>query len=115
MAEKKKETLTTASGSPVADNQNSLTAGPRGPVLVQDWPLFEKHAHFNRERIPERVVHAKGSAAYGALTITKDITQIRRPKFFRKSEKKPNASCVFRPWPANAAPPTPSVMYGASP
>jgi catalase len=64
MAEKKKETLTTASGSPVTDNQNSLTAGPRGPILVQDWQLFEKHAHFNRERIPERVVHAKGSAAY---------------------------------------------------
>ena len=56
-------TLTTAAGIPVGDNQNSLTAGPRGPLLVQDWQLFEKHAHFNRERIPERVVHAKGSAA----------------------------------------------------
>ena len=48
--------LTTESGAPVADNQNSLTAGPRGPLLVQDWQLFEKHANFNRERIPERVV-----------------------------------------------------------
>src|ERR1043166_4014571 len=66
-------TLTTAAGIPVGDNQNSLTAGPRGPLLVQDWQLFEKHAHFNRERIPERVVHAKGSAAYGTPTITKDI------------------------------------------
>ena len=56
-----KKTLTTAAGIPVADNQNSLTAGPRGPLLTQDWKLFEKHAHFNRERIPERVVHAKGS------------------------------------------------------
>lgn len=45
----------------MADNQNSLTAGPRGPLLTQDWKLFEKHAHFNRERIPVRVVHAKGS------------------------------------------------------
>jgi len=63
MAKNKKETLTTASGSPIADNQNALTAGPCGPLLVQDWPLFEKHAHFNRERIPERVVHAKGSGA----------------------------------------------------
>jgi len=52
--------LTTSAGISVADNQNALTAGPRGPLLVQDWPLFEKHAHFNRERIPERVVHAKG-------------------------------------------------------
>jgi hypothetical protein len=61
------ETLTTASGAPVVDNQNSLTAGPRGPVLLEDYWLLEKMAHFNRERIPERVVHAKGSAAYGTL------------------------------------------------
>jgi catalase len=59
-----KKGLTTASGSPIADNQNSLTLGARGPLLVRDWPLFEKHTHFNRERIPERVVHAKGSGAY---------------------------------------------------
>src|SRR5271163_174698 len=67
--------LTTESGAPVADNQNSLTAGPRGPLLVQDWQLFEKHANFNRERIPERVVHAKGSGAYGPLKITGDISR----------------------------------------
>jgi hypothetical protein len=63
MAEMKKETLTSAAGIPVADNQNAITAGERGPLVVQDWQLFEKHAHFNRERIPERVVHAKGPAA----------------------------------------------------
>ena len=51
----KTPTMTTASGCPMADNQNSLTAGPRGPLLAQDWQLFEKHAHFNRERIPERI------------------------------------------------------------
>ena len=51
--------MTTAAGVPVADNQNSLTAGPRGPVLMQDHHLMEKMAHFNRERVPERVVHAK--------------------------------------------------------
>ncbi len=78
MDERKK--LTTAAGIPVGDNQNSLTAGPRGPLLVQDWQLFEKHAHFNRERIPERVVHAKGSGAYGALTITGDITRWTKAK-----------------------------------
>lgn len=90
----KKNTLTTASGSPVADNQNSLTAGPRGPLLVQDWQLFEKHAHFNRERIPERVVHAKGSGAYGALTITRDITRYSKAKVFSQIGKK--TECFLR-------------------
>lgn len=66
--------MTTTTGAPIGDNQNSLTAGPRGPLLVQDWQLMEKHAHFNRERLPERVVHAKGSGAYGTLTITKDLS-----------------------------------------
>jgi catalase len=94
MAKKEKDTLTTAGGSPVADNQNSLTAGPRGPMLVQDWQLFEKHAHFNRERIPERVVHAKGSAAYGILTITGDITQYSKAKVFSQVGKK--TECFLR-------------------
>lgn len=82
------ETLTTASGAPVVDNQNSLTAGPRGPVLLQDYWLLEKMAHFNRERIPERVVHAKGSAAYGTLTITNDITRFTRARLFSEIGKK---------------------------
>jgi catalase len=76
--------LTTASGIPVADNQNSLTAGPRGPVLMQDFHLLEKLAHFNRERIPERVVHAKGSAAYGKFTVTHDVTKYTSAKLFSK-------------------------------
>ncbi len=76
--------LTTASGIPVGDNQNSLTAGPRGPVLLQDFHLLEKLAHFNRERIPERVVHAKGSAAYGTFTVTHDITKYTSAKLFSK-------------------------------
>ncbi|MBU0800671.1 MAG: catalase [Alphaproteobacteria bacterium] len=85
----KPATLTTAGGIPVADNQNSLTAGPRGPLLIQDWPLFEKHAHFNRERIPERVVHAKGSAAYGTFTLTNaDIAKYTRAKFLNGVGKK---------------------------
>jgi catalase len=69
----KRPTLTTDNGMPVSDNQNSITAGPRGPVLMQDFILFEKLAHQNRERIPERGQHAKGSGAYGTLTITHDI------------------------------------------
>ena len=74
----KSPVMTTNNGAVVPDNQNSLTAGPRGPLLAQDWQLFEKHASFNRERIPERVVHAKGSGAYGKLTITGDISQYTR-------------------------------------
>ena len=88
-------TLTTAAGIPVGDNQNSLTAGPRGPLPVQDWQLFEKHAHFNRERIPERVVHAKGSAAYGTLTITKDITRHTKAKLFAEVGKKTDVLLRF--------------------
>ncbi len=80
MSDAPRPTLTTAAGIPVGDNQNSLTAGPRGPLLVQDWQLFEKHAQFNRERIPERVVHAKGSAAYGSLKITGDISAYTKAK-----------------------------------
>ncbi len=88
------KTLTTEAGIPVGDNQNSLTAGPRGPLLVQDWQLFEKHAHFNRERIPERVVHAKGSGAYGTLTITGDITHYTKAKVFGAIGKK--TECFWR-------------------
>ncbi len=66
----KEDKMTTAAGRPVGDNQNSLTVGPRGPVVFEDFLLFEKMAHFNRERIPERVVHAKGSGAYGYFVCT---------------------------------------------
>ncbi|MFZ0872706.1 MAG: catalase [Rhodanobacter sp.] len=84
-----RKTLTTSSGASVPDNQNSLTAGPRGPLLVQDHQLFEKHAHFNRERIAERVVHAKGSAAFGTLTITHDISRYTRASVFKPGSKTP--------------------------
>ncbi|WP_425274306.1 catalase [Pseudomonas kitaguniensis] len=80
--------LTTASGAPVADNQNSRTAGPRGPVLLDDFHLLEKLAHFNRENIPERRVHAKGSGAHGTFTVTRDITQYSRAKLFESIGKK---------------------------
>ena len=72
--------LTTTAGAPVGDNQNSFTAGPRGPVLVQDYQLIEKLAHQNRERIPERPVHAKGWGAHGTLTITGDISCYTKAK-----------------------------------
>jgi catalase len=70
MADEVRKTMTTDAGRPVGDNQNSLTVGPRGPVVYEDFLLFEKMAHFNRERIPERIVHAKGSGAYGHLVCT---------------------------------------------
>lgn len=79
---------TTTAGSPIADNQNTLTAGPRGPVLMQDWQLLEKLAHQNRERIPERTVHAKGTGAHGTFTVTKDITQYTCAKVFSEVGKK---------------------------
>ena len=71
---KKPDTLTTSAGVPIADDQNSITAGARGPVLMQDVALVEKLAHFNRERIPERVVHAKGTGAYGTFTLNHDLS-----------------------------------------
>ncbi|MGO9060324.1 MAG: catalase [Candidatus Binataceae bacterium] len=76
-----KKTLTTESGAPVADNQNSRTTGPAGPVLIEDHHLIEKLAHFDRERIPERVVHAKGSGAYGYFELTADVTRWTKAKF----------------------------------
>jgi catalase len=76
------KTLTTSAGAPVTDNQNSMTAGPRGPVLLQDYQLIEKLAHQNRERIPERVVHAKGWGAYGTLKVTNDISKYTRARVF---------------------------------
>ena len=79
-----RKTLTTTAGAPVADNQNSITAGPRGPVLMQDYKLLEKLAHQNRERIPERTVHAKGWGAHGTLTVTHDISKYTRAKVFSK-------------------------------
>ena len=89
-----KTILTTDSGNPIGDNQNSLTAGPRGPLLVQDFHLFEKHAHFNRERIPERVVHAKGSAAFGTFSVTKDIAKHTKASIFANVGKR--TECFLR-------------------
>ncbi|MBJ6125171.1 catalase [Microvirga splendida] len=83
----KTTTMTTTAGAPIADNQNSLSAGSRGPLLLQDYQLIEKLAHQNRERIPERVVHAKGSAAYGTLTVTNDISRYSKAKVFSEVGK----------------------------
>jgi catalase len=79
--------LTTESGAPVADNQNSQTAGPDGPVLLQDQHLIEKLAQFNRERIPERIVHARGSGAHGHFEVTVDVSRWTRARFLSEVGK----------------------------
>src|SRR5260370_35287574 len=84
----KSPVMTTSSGRPVGDNQNSITAGPRGPGLMEDYLLFEKMAQFNRERIPERIVHAKGAGAYGTFIVTHDITRYTSAKLFNAIGKK---------------------------
>jgi len=84
--EKKK--LTTNAGAPVVDNQNIMTAGPRGPALLQDVWFLEKLANFDREVIPERRMHAKGSGAYGTFTVTHDITKYTKAKIFSEVGKK---------------------------
>ncbi|MCS5709317.1 catalase [Candidatus Berkiella cookevillensis] len=83
-----KKILTTTAGNPISDNQNSITAGSRGPVLMQDYQLIEKLAHQNRERIPERVVHAKGWGAFGTLTVKHDISKYTKAKLFSSVGKK---------------------------
>jgi len=82
-----KNYLTTADGAPVGDNQNSLTAGNHGPVLIQDVHLLEKLAHFNRERVPERVVHAKGAGAHGTFKVTQDVTKYTKAAFLSEVGK----------------------------
>ncbi|AXG75002.1 catalase [Flavobacterium arcticum] len=87
--------LTTASGRPYTENEDSKTVGPRGPILLEDYILHEKMAHFNRERIPERVVHAKGSAAFGTFTVTHDITKYTKAKLFSEVGKQTNTLLRF--------------------
>src|SRR4030043_2319380 len=100
---KKPKTLTTAAGIPVSDNQNSLTAGKRGPTLLQDHHLLEKLSHFNRERIPERVVHAKAAGAHGTFTVTHDITKYTKAKIFSEVGKRLTPFSAFQRWPGSEA------------
>lgn len=88
-------TLTTKTGAPIADQKNSQTAGPRGPLLMQDVQLLEQMQHFNRERIPERVVHAKGSGAYGTFTVTNDVSRYTKAACLREVGKTTDAFVRF--------------------
>ena len=85
-------TLTTNFGHPISDNQNSLRAGERGPTLLEDFVLREKIFHFDHERIPERIVHARGSGAHGEFKVTKAIPELTRASLF---QKKGNSCPVF--------------------
>lgn len=89
------KTLTTGFGMPVDNDLNSLTAGPKGPALIQDVHLIEKLAHFDHERIPERVVHAKGAGAYGYFEVTHDVTKYTRAKFLSQVGKKTEVFARF--------------------
>ncbi|MDR0882529.1 MAG: catalase, partial [Candidatus Adiutrix sp.] len=80
--------LTSLAGAPVADNTNSTTIGPRGPMSLQNPWFIEKLAHFDREVIPERRMHAKGSGAFGVFTVTGDITRYTRAKIFSEVGQK---------------------------
>lgn len=91
----KKKGLTTAAGAPVVDNNNVMTAGKRGPMLLQDVWFLEKLAHFDREVIPERRMHAKGSGAFGTFTVTHDITRFTRAKIFSQVGKKTDMFARF--------------------
>lgn len=88
MSNYQKNHLTTSWGAPVGDNQNSMTAGQRGPTLIQDVHLLEKLAHFNRERVPERVVHAKGAGAHGYFEVTNDVSKYTKAAFLSEVGKK---------------------------
>ena len=90
-----RDQLTTGVGIPVPDNQNSISVGPTGPLLLEDFQLIEKNAHFNRERVPERVVHAKGAGAFGELRITADVTKWTKAKVFNQIGKTTEALLRF--------------------
>ena len=90
-----KRPLTSKSGAPVPDNDNSLTAGSRGPMMLQDTWFLEKMAHFDREVIPERRMHAKGSGAFGTFTVTHDVTKYTKAKVFSEIGKKTDVFVRF--------------------
>ena len=105
--------LTTAQGLRVDDADNSLTAGERGPTLLEDFHLRERIMHFDHERIPERVVHARGAGAHGVFEATAGLeTSARRRSCGRGRPHR--SSCASRPWPGHGAPPTPPAMFVAS-
>ena len=109
-------TLTTNQGVAINDDQNSLKAGERGPTLLEDFHLREKITHFDHERIPERVVHARGAGAHGVFQVYESLADAaRRPAFLHGSvTQDARCSCASPPWPARAARPTRRATCAAS-
>ena len=104
---------TTDAGHPRPERRALATIGPDGPILLQDHYVIQKMAQFNRERVPERVVHAKGGAAHGFFEVTEDVTQMDAGRLPAEGQGQPS-SCASRPWPASWARPTRSATRGAS-
>jgi catalase len=113
-ADASKRVLTTNQGVPVGDNQNSLKAGLRGPTALEDFILREKITHFDHERIPERIVHARGSAAHGYFECYEPLGQYTRASLLLRPESKLLSSCAFRRCSVSADRPTQRVMFGDS-
>ena len=107
------QVLTTNQGVPVADNQHSLKAGLRGPALLKDFVLREKLTHFDHERIPERIVHARGSAAHGYFESYADFSKLTAANLLNKKGKKTPVFVRFSPWPVSAALKIPPEMRAA--
>ena len=114
MADEKRPTTTTDSGIPASSDEFSLTAAPQGPTVLHDHYTVQKIQHFNRERVPERVVHAKGSGAHGFFEVTNDVAQYTKAAMFSRSASGRRCSRASRPWPASRASPTPSATRAAS-
>ena len=94
--------LTTRQGHPVSDNQNQRTVGPRGPATLENYHFLEKISHFDRERIPERVVHARGAVAFGYFEATGKVgdepaSKYTRAKLFQEAGKRTPSRCASRP------------------
>ena len=106
--------MTTNLGVPIGDNQSSLKAGLRGPTLLEDFILREKITHFDHERIPERIVHARGSGAHGFFESFKSMKRFTQASVFASPASRRRCSSGSPPWPASAARPTPRAMSAAS-
>lgn len=105
--------LTTNQGIRVSDNQNQLKSGERGPVLLEDFVLREKIFHFDHERIPERIVHARGSAAHGFFELYESLSDLTKADIFQRA-RRPRCSPASRPWPAGPAASTRPATCAAS-
>ena len=115
MTDPRRPATTTDSGIPAASDEHSLTVGPAGPIALHDHYVVQKMQHFNRERVPERVVHAKGGGAHGFFEVTGDVTPFTKadvPVAGRQAHRR--RSPASRPWPASRASPTPCATRAAS-